>query len=66
MLDRLEWSRLTPLIGPARAALTRYEATLEVIPIAALLISSLTIQEAVLPSQIEGTQATMGEVLEYE
>jgi Fic family protein len=64
--QNIDWSRLIPLIGPANAALARYDATLEVIPNAALLLSPLTTQEAVLSSRIEGTQATMGEVLEYE
>lgn len=36
------------------------------IPNAAILLSPLTIQEAVLSSRIEGTQATMTEVLEFE
>ncbi|WP_246514977.1 Fic family protein [Desulfonema limicola] len=36
------------------------------IPNATVLLSPLTTQEAVLSSRIEGTQATMGEVLEYE
>ena len=35
-------------------------------PNAAILLSPLTTQEAVLSSRIEGTQATMGEVLEFE
>jgi Fic family protein len=62
----LEWTELIPLIGPANAALARYDGTLSVIQNAAVLLSPLTTQEAVLSSKIEGTQATMGEVLEYE
>ena len=62
----IDWSKLIPLIGPASAALARYDGTLSVIPNAAVLLSPLTTQEAVLSSGIEGTQATMGEVLEYE
>jgi Fic family protein len=62
----IDWSRLVPLIGPANAALARYDGTLSVIPNAAVLLSPLTTQEAVLSSRIEGTQATIGEVLEYE
>lgn len=62
----LEWSRLIPLLGPASAALARYDALLLAIPNAAVLLSPLTTQEAVLSSRIEGTQATMGEVLQYE
>ena len=64
--ERLEWERLIPLIGPANAAVARYDALLSAIPNAAVLLSLLTTQEAVLSSRIEGTQATMGEVLEFE
>src|SRR4030042_1811259 len=63
---RIEWERLIPLIGPASAALARYDGTLAGVPNAALLLSPLMTQEAVLSSRIEGTQATMSEVLEYE
>lgn len=57
---------MIPLIGPASAALARYDGTLAAVPNAALLLSPLMTQEAVLSSRIEGTQATMGEVLEFE
>jgi len=63
---KLEWERLIPLVGPANAAVARYDALLSAIPNAAVLLSPLTTQEAVLSSRIEGTQATMGEVLEFE
>ena len=63
---KLDWEPLIPLIGPASAAVARYDGTLAAIPNAAVLLSPLTTQEAVLSSRIEGTQATMGEVLEYE
>lgn len=62
----LDWPRLIPLLGPASAAVARYDGTLAAIPNAAVLLSPLTTQEAVLSSRIEGTQATMGEVLEFE
>lgn len=62
----IDWPRLIPFIGPANAALARYDGTLTAIPNAAVLLSPLTTQEAVLSSRIEGTQATMGEVLEFE
>lgn len=64
--SNIEWARLIPLLGPASAALARYDATLAAIPNAAVLLGPLTTQEAVLSSRIEGTQATMEEVLEYE
>lgn len=62
----LDWASLVPLIGPASAAIARYDGVLTAIPNPALLLSPLTTQEAVLSSRIEGTQATMGEVLEFE
>ena len=64
--EELDWERLIPLIGPANAAVARYDGMLAAIPNAHVLLSPLTTQEAVLSSRIEGTQATMGEVLEYE
>lgn len=63
---QLDWPQLIPLIGPANAALARYDGLLEAIPNAAVLLSPLTTQEAVLSSRIEGTHATMGEVLQFE
>lgn len=62
----IDWVRLIPIIGPANAAVARYEARLLSIPNADILMSPLTTQEAVLSSKIEGTQATFGEVLEFE
>jgi Fic family protein len=62
----LDWQRLLPLIGPANAAIARYEGVLHGIPNPNILLSPLVAQEAVLSSRIEGTQATLGEVLEFE
>jgi len=62
----LDWALLVPLIGPASAAIARYDGVLAAIPNPELLLSPLTTQEAVLSSRIEGTQATMVEVLEFE
>lgn len=64
--DSIDWTQLIPLIGPANAAIARYEGVLHAIPNPDVLLSPLTMQEAVLSSRIEGTQATLGEVLEYE
>jgi len=63
---KLDWERLIPLLGPAYAAVARYDGALSAVPNATVLLSPLTTQEAVLSSKIEGTQATMGEVLEFE
>ena len=62
----LDWPQLLPLIGPAAAAVARYEGVLHGIPNPNVLLSPLTTQEAVLSSRIEGTQATIGEVFEFE
>jgi Fic family protein len=63
---QLDWQQLIPLLGPANASLARYDGLLEGIPNPAVLLSPLSSQEAVLSSRIEGTQATLAEVLEFE
>jgi Fic family protein len=62
----LDWASLIPLIGPANASLARFDGMLAAVPNPGVLLSPLATQEAVLSSRIEGTQATMGEVLEFE
>lgn len=64
--SELDWAQLVPLIGPANRAVARYDGILAAIPNPHVLLSPLTTQEAVLSSRIEGTEATMGEVLAYE
>lgn len=64
--QNLDWPRLIPLLGPASAALARYDGFLQAVRNASVLLSPLTTQEAILSSRIEGTFATMGEVLEFE
>ncbi|MET3926680.1 Fic/DOC family N-terminal domain-containing protein [Devosia sp. 2618] len=63
---QIEWADLVPLIGRANASLARYDGLVAAIPNASVLLSPLTTQEAVLSSKIEGTNVTMGEVLEIE
>ncbi|MFL5542427.1 MAG: Fic family protein [Longimicrobiaceae bacterium] len=62
----LDWPVLIPLLGPASAAVARYEGVLQAVPNPDVLLAPLTTQEAVLSSRIEGTQATFDEVLTYE
>lgn len=62
----IDWERLIPLVGPSAAAVARFDGLLRAMPNPDVLLSPLTTNEAVLSSRIEGTQATMGEVLEYE
>ena len=64
--ERLDWQALIPLIGPAAGAVARYDGMLAAIPNPDVLLAPLATQEAVLSSRIEGTQATMGEVLEFQ
>lgn len=65
-LDNLDYRLLLPLVGQANAALARYDGLLQGIPNPAVMLSPLTTQEAVLSSKIEGTQATVDEVLQQE
>lgn len=65
-LDSIDWAAHVSLIGQANAALARYDGMLQGIVNPRLFLSPLTTQEAVLSSRIEGTQASMEEVLEYE
>ncbi|WP_292420037.1 Fic family protein [Methanoregula sp.] len=55
-----------PRIGKANAALARYDGLLQGIINPEILLSPLTIREAVLSSRIEGTQASLEEVLQFE
>ena len=64
--ENLDWGRLVPSVGSANAAVARYDGLLQGVPNPRVLLSPLSTQEAVLSSRIDGTQATMGEVLEYE
>ncbi len=65
-LQNLDYQRLFGLVGEAHAELARYDGLLQGIANPAVMLSPLTTQEAVLSSRIEGTQATMDEVLEQE
>lgn len=65
-LKEIAWSNLVSLIGEANAAIARYDGYLQGIPNPKVFLSPLTTQEAVLSSKIEGTQATLEEVLEFE
>lgn len=64
--NNLRWDELVELLEPATSALSRYDGILSGVPNSGLLFAPLTTQEAVLSSKIEGTQATMGEVLKFE
>lgn len=65
-LPSLDWVRFITLIGQANAELARYDGILQGIINPAVLLSPLTTKEAVISSKIEGTQASLEEVLQYE
>ena len=65
-LAHLDSQRLLQAVGRANRALARYDGLLESMINPELLLSPLTMQEAQLSSQIEGTQASLKEVLEHE
>lgn len=62
----IEWDSLIPLIGRANRSLAYYDGILYGLANPDILLSPLTTQEAVLSSKIEGTQATLGDVLKFE
>jgi Fic family protein len=65
-LTGLDYGRLIRKIGPANAALARYDGLPQSVINPDVMLSPLTNREAVLSSKIEGTQATVDEVLEFE
>ncbi len=62
----LDYKKLIGPVGQASAALARYDGLLQAVVNPDILLSPLTTNEAVLSSKIEGTQATMDEVLQHE
>jgi len=64
--SEVQWELLIPVLGRANRALARYDGILFSVPDPAILLSPMTTQEAVLSSRIEGTQATLNEVLRFE
>jgi Fic family protein len=65
-IKNLNWISYISLIGDARDKLSKFDGLPQGIPNPTVLLSPLITQEAVISSKIEGTQATLEEVLEYE
>ena len=66
LLNRIDFQRLFKRASDANAELARFDGLLQGISNSELFLSPLTTNEAVLSSRIEGTQATLDDVLEYE
>lgn len=64
--DNLNWEALSKPLVEAAGALAAYNTFLELIPNSDILVSPMMQQEAVASNKIEGTQATVGEVFEYQ
>jgi len=62
----LDWERLVRSIGTANATLARYDGLLQGLVNPDILLAPLRTREAVLSSRIEGTQASLEEVMEHE
>ncbi|MCY4324944.1 MAG: Fic family protein [Betaproteobacteria bacterium] len=62
----VDWARLAPIIGQASRAVATYAGLLQGIPDTEILLSSLSISEAVSSSRIEGTRITMPEALQMK
>jgi Fic family protein len=65
-ISNLDWKRLVPIVGTANAAIARYDGFLQSMVNPAVLLSPITTKEAVLSSKIEGTVATLSDVLQHE
>ena len=65
-LPSLDWADLVPLIGRANRAVARFDGILQGMLDPGVLLAPLATQEAVLSSRIEGTQATLQDVLEFD
>lgn len=65
-IEDIDWGDLISLVGEANAEVARFDGLLRSIPNSKILLTPLKTQEAVLSSKIEGTQANIKEVLDYE
>jgi Fic family protein len=65
-IQGINWERHIPLIGAANRSLARYDGAVYGVPNPEVLLSPLTTREAVISSKIEGTQATLGDVLKFD
>jgi Fic family protein len=65
-LSDVKWESLISHLASANRALAYYDGILQGVTNPELLLSPITTQEAVMSSRIEGTLATLGDVLKFE
>jgi Fic family protein len=63
---QLKYELMFPSIIAAASSIAKYDALLSTLPNSEILLAPLRAREAVISSRIEGTVATLDEVLEYE
>jgi len=63
---KLDLIKILPLIGQAHASLSNYNGALNHLINPRLLLAPMTAKESTMSSRIEGTQATLTEVLQHE
>ena len=62
----LDWNNLLPLLGATHSAVARFDALLKNFPHTRLLLSPVTTNEAVVSSRIEGTEASLEDVMRFQ
>jgi Fic family protein len=65
-IQNIDWGKLVPAMGRANRAIAEFSGLVRYLPDASLLMSPLAMREAVLSSRIEGTAATVTEVLRFQ
>jgi Fic family protein len=65
-IQTLNWPALVPILGEANRSVARFDGMLAHLRNPALLRTPFTTREAVLSSKIEGTVATLSDVLRFE
>jgi Fic family protein len=65
-LTSLDWADLVALIGRANRAVARFDGIIQGMVDPGVLLAPLATQEAVLSSRIEGIQASLQDVLEFD
>lgn len=65
-LENIEWPKFIDLMGKANRYIARYDGLLQSVINPDVLLAPLRTQEAVHSSKIEGTQASLQDVLQFE